>query len=86
MLECTTKLCYWRAYRSESVRVCMQGGGRGGGGGIQVYGDVLARVHHSINAVGMTTTAPAAGFGLQRNVSGLEDPIPPAGPYKHAFS
>lgn len=29
MLECTTKLCYWRAYRSESVRVCMQGGGVG---------------------------------------------------------
>lgn len=82
MLECTTKLCYWPAYRSESVRVCIQGGGSG----IQVYDDVLARVHHSINAVGMTTTAPAAGFGLQRNVSGLEDPIPPAGAYKHAFS
>lgn len=33
-------------------------------------------LQHSMNTVGMTITAPAAGIELQGKVSGLEDPIP----------
>lgn len=36
--ECTTKLCYWRAYKVRvCVYVCKERGG------IRVYGDVLAK-------------------------------------------